>query len=140
MLASEMKPDLLYKVTKESSDGTFTTDCIVKLEKEGSLLCIEPICGWLEKEEWQKPKTSNFEVELWTDLEAVECIKESIEEKLDIDDIITEYTQTAMKITKDNEQSSAPLHAQKLWQIAEWLRELKSARSLIHNTINVFNH
>jgi hypothetical protein len=31
-----MKPGLLYKVTKESTDGTLTTDCIIKLEKEGN--------------------------------------------------------------------------------------------------------
>lgn len=134
MQSSEMKPDLLYKVIKESSDGTLTTDCVVKLEKEGSLLCIEPICGWLEKEEWQNPETSDFEVELWTDLEAVECIKETLKaEPILLDDILIRYRQKA--ITAESVQK-----AREYCQVAEWLRELKSARSLIHNTINVFNH
>ena len=135
MTSNEMKPRLLYRVTKESTDGTLTTDCIIKLEKDGNLVCVKPICGWLEKEEWQNPETSDFEVELWSNPIIINKIKESITEKLDIDYIEAIYTQAAALHSIDNEVS---YHSQELWQIAEWLRELKVLRNLINNTLKRF--
>ena len=48
MTFKDMKPELLYKITKESTDGTYDTDCIIKLGKDGSINLLYPFYGCLD--------------------------------------------------------------------------------------------
>ena len=135
MTFKDMKPGgYLYRVTKGSTDGTYDTDCIIKLGKDGSINLLYPFYGWLDPED-QTVDSMDFEVELWYDSAVIDKIKDSITEKLDIDYIETIYTQAAILHSIDNEVS---YHSQELWQIAEWLRELKVLRNLVSNTMKRF--
>ena len=138
MTFNDMKPGgYLYHVTKGSTDGTYDTDCIIKLGKDGRVNLLYPFCGWLDEED-QTPETMDFEVELWSDLALIDKIKDSITEKPDIDEIETVYTQAAMMRVKHHPYNAMSSHTQELWQIAEWLRELKVLRNLVSNTMKRF--
>lgn len=52
----------LYTVTKSSSDGDIKVGDIIWLSKNGDLNSCQGK-GWLTEEEWNSPKTNDFEVE-----------------------------------------------------------------------------
>lgn len=56
----------LYKVTKESSDGTFNIGDIIWLSNNEDLNSCKG-CGWLPKSEWDNLESNDFEVEECTD-------------------------------------------------------------------------
>lgn len=52
----------LYTVTKSSSDGDIKVGDIIWLSENGDLNSCQGK-GWLTEEEWNNPKTNDFEVE-----------------------------------------------------------------------------
>lgn len=57
-----MKIGVVYKVTKESSDGTFKLGELIYLSKDYRLHSINERC-WYRKEDWCSPEASDFEFE-----------------------------------------------------------------------------
>jgi hypothetical protein len=55
-----------YVVTKGSSDGTLKAGDKIRLSENGDLN-IPSCAGWLTKDEWDSPRTNDFDVELCND-------------------------------------------------------------------------
>lgn len=131
-MCNNLEPGIMYKVTKTSSDGRIEAGNLVEvIGYEGSSLAIiampPDVHGTiLPKQEWQKLQTCDFEAEIWEDNNILSDIKSNIKKELDIDKLITYYTQSAMYV------SSNDMHtAIKNLQIAQWLKELKSLRKAV---------
>lgn len=57
----ELTPLVVYKVTKNSSDGTFTVGDIIWKCKNGDIMCANQ-SGWIDAEEYKSiPEMSDFE-------------------------------------------------------------------------------
>ena len=139
MELSEMKTGLFYEVTRESHDGTFQKGTVIKRTWDDSIVMVDG-GGWLDKEEWSQPGVSEYcEVEIWYPREREKALKKSMTGRLDIDDTILEYSQTSMSLISLNsygdrtDVSELAERADEFWQIAEWLRELKSLRQAVRN-------
>lgn len=130
-MCNNLEPGIMYKVTNPSSDGRIEAGNLVEaIEYEDSLavMAMPPdVHGTiLPKQEWQKLQTCDFEAEIWENNSILSDIKSNIKKELDIDKLITYYTQSAMYV------SSNDMHtAIKNLQIAQWLKELKSLRKAV---------
>ena len=65
MKSYEMEIGVVYKVTKESSDGTFQVDDVVWISdnKDINVISISG-GGFLAEEEWTSPESFDFEAEV----------------------------------------------------------------------------
>ena len=72
----ELVPLVVYKVTKNSSDGTFTVGDIVWKCKNGDIMCANQ-GGWIDTDEYNNtPEMSDFEAVVDTEYFVLSTEKE----------------------------------------------------------------
>lgn len=129
MTHKDMKPGIIYRVTKESTDGTFSVGSLIVLANDGSI--SEITAGWVDREDWDRPETNDFEAEVWQDRSLLEKIKDNITYKPDINELALIYQQSALLHARSGYIEEAVTQ----WHVSEYLKEFVVLKNLVYNTM-----
>lgn len=142
MKYDEMKAGLIYKATKPSSDGSIAIGGeVTRISDKDIGFCNAKVSKIIHYDNpYHKTESFDFEAELYDDPDTAESLKAALShEPLDIDYCIIKCRQRALRMPAVPEANEFfRLEAKDCYQISEWLKELKTLRELVSNTMKRF--